>query len=64
MSLFDESDTKLSADMGGKQIRALGHRDKLPETPDFTQWGAPVRKGSPFLLDDFSSGAPANTTKP
>ena len=65
MSLFDDGDTpKLSAEQGGRQIRALGNRDKLPATPDFTQWGAPIRKGSPFLLDDFSSAAPVNTTKP
>jgi hypothetical protein len=64
MSLFDDSDAKVSGEMGGRQIRATGHRDKLPETPDFTQWGAPIRKSSPFLLDDFSSGAPVNTTKP
>jgi hypothetical protein len=63
MSLFD-SDAELSGERKGKQIKATGDRDNLPETPDFTQWGAPIRKSTPFALDDFSSGAPANTTKP
>jgi hypothetical protein len=63
MSIFDE-DIELDTGKKGKQLGALGGRDKLPETPDFTEWGKEPRKGSPFLLDDFSSGAPANTSKP
>lgn len=63
MSLFSEEE-ELSSEKGGKQLGARGERDKLPKTPDFTAWGTPPRKGSPFALSDFSSGAPANTTKP
>jgi hypothetical protein len=63
MSLFDDT-PELSGEKGGRQLKATGGKNKLPETPDMKEWGAPPRKGSPFALDDFSSGAPANTTKP
>jgi hypothetical protein len=60
MSLFSE-ESQLDKD---KQVKATGNRNKMPETPDLTKWGAEVRKGSPFLLDSFSPGSDANTTKP
>jgi hypothetical protein len=47
------TDEELSTARKGKQVKALGKRDELPETPDFAEWGAPPRKGSPFVLDDF-----------
>jgi hypothetical protein len=46
-----------------KEVKALGGRDKLPETPDLTQWGAQSRKGSPFLLDDFRGSDAYRKTK-
>jgi hypothetical protein len=48
MSLFDDY-AQVSEEKGGKQLGALGKMDKAPETPDFTEWGAQPRKGSPFL---------------
>lgn len=63
MSLFSD-EGELSSEKGGSQIRATGGKDKLPKTPDFTAWGQEPRKGSPFALSDFRSGAPVNTTKP
>jgi hypothetical protein len=62
MSLFDD-DVQLSGDK--RTVKAVsGSRDKLPENPDFTEFGKPPRKGSPFALDDFSSRAGDATTKP
>jgi hypothetical protein len=62
MSLFDD-DVQLSRDK--RQVKAVsGSRDRLPETPDFSEFGAPPRKGNPFALDDFSSRAADTTTKP
>jgi hypothetical protein len=63
MSLFRE-EGGLSAEKGGRQIKATGGKDKLPETPDFAAWGAAPRKGSPFLLDSFSSNSESNISKP
>jgi hypothetical protein len=58
MSLFDEDKDDR------KEVKALGDRSKAPEAPDLKEWGREPRRGNPFALDDFSSGAPVNTTKP
>jgi hypothetical protein len=62
MSLFEDSD-QLSADK--RKVKAVsGSRDKVPDDPDFAEFGQPPRKGNPFALDDFSSRAGDTTTKP
>jgi hypothetical protein len=52
-------------ELGNKQkVKSIGDKSKMPETPDFTEWGREPRKGDPFALSDWAGGSPANTAKP
>ena len=49
---------------GLQRAAKISSMDKMPKTPDFSEKMVPVKRSSPFVLDDFGGSNAYKGTKP